>query len=72
MQTRVIGQTGIGSFRLRDRVRIYRPTYFRAGIGKNKVEKHLRTFAKGNFNIFPFLQLRSDVTDFQRRNIKLN
>ena len=33
---------------------------------KLKAEKHLRTCGKGNFTIFPFLQLRSNDTDLRR------
>ena len=33
---------------------------------KNLVEKHLRTCGKGNFTIFPFLQLHSNDTDLRR------
>ena len=34
---------------------------------KNLVEKHLRTCGKGNFTIFPFLQLHSNDTDLRRK-----
>ena len=33
---------------------------------KLNVEKHLRTCGKGDFAIFPFLQLRSNDTDLRR------
>ena len=58
-----IGETGIGGSKLRDRVRIYRQHIQRPEHENLKVEKHLRTCGKGNFPIFPFLQLRSNCTD---------
>ena len=58
-----IGETGIGGSKLRDRVRIYRQHIQQPEHEKLKVEKHLRTCGKGNFTIFPFLQLRSNCTD---------
>ena len=69
-----IGETGIGDSKLRDRVRIYRQHIRQPEHEKLKVEKHLRPCGKGNFTIFPFLQLRSNDTDLRREyeNIKLN
>ena len=61
-----IGETGIGDSKLRDRVRIYRQHIQQSEREKLKVEKHLRTCGKGNFTIFPFLQLRSNDTDLRR------
>ena len=58
-----IGEIGIGDFKLRDRVRIYRHHIWQPENEKLKVEKHLRTCGKGNFTIFPFLQLRSNDAD---------
>ena len=56
----------IGDSKLRDRVRIYRQHIGQSDHEKLKVEKHLRTCGKGNFTIFPFLQLRSNDTDLRR------
>ena len=53
-----IGENGIGDSKLRCRVRIYAHE-------KLKVEKHLQTYGKGNFTIFPFLQLRLNDTDLR-------
>ena len=61
-----IGETGTGDSKLRDRVRIYRQHIRQPEHEKLKVEKHLRTCGKGNFTIFPFLQLRSNDTDLRR------
>ena len=65
-QEEYIGETGIGDTKLRDRVRIYRQHIRQPEYEKLKVEKHLRTCGKGNFAIFPFLQLRSNDTDLRR------
>ena len=65
-QEEYIGETGIGETKLRDRVRIYRQHIRQPEYEKLKVEKHLRTCGKGNFTIFPFLQLRSNDTDYRR------
>ena len=61
-----IDETGIGDSKIRDRVRIYRQHIRQREYEKIKVEKHLRTCGKGNFIIFPFLQLRSNDTDLRR------
>ena len=61
-----IDETGIGDSKIRDRVRIYRQHIRQREHEKIKVEKHLRTCGKGNFIIFPFLQLRSNDTDLRR------
>ena len=61
-----IGETGIGDSKLRDRVRIYRQHIRQPEYEKLKVEKYLRTCIKGNFIIFPFLQLRSNDRDLRR------
>ena len=52
-----IGETGIGDSKLRDRVRIYRQHIRRPEHEKLKAEKRIRTCSKGNFTIFPLLQL---------------
>ena len=61
-----IGENGIGDSKLRDRVRIYRQNVQQPEHEKAKVEKHLKTWGKGNFPIFQSLQLRSNDTDLQR------
>ena len=61
-----IGKTGNGDSKLRDRVWIYRLNIRQPEQEKLKVEKHVRTCGKGNFTIFPFLQLHSNDTDLQR------
>ena len=61
-----IGKTGIGDSKLRDRVRIQRQHIRQPEHEKLKVEKHLRTYRKGNFTIFPFLQMRSNDRDLRR------
>ena len=53
---------------LRDRIRIYRQHIRQPQHEKLKLEKHLRTCGKGNFTIFPFLQLRSNNTDLRREH----
>ena len=53
-----IGETGTGDSKLRDRVWIYRQHIRLPKHEKLKIEKHLRICDKGNFTIFPFLQLR--------------
>ena len=58
----VVGETKTGNSKLRDRVRIYRRHIWQPEHEKRKVERHLRTCGKGNFTIFPFLQLRSNDT----------
>ena len=60
-----IGETGIGDSKLRDRVKIYRQHSRQSENEKLIVEKHLRTCDKGNFTIFPFLQLRSNDKIFE-------
>ena len=61
-----IDETGIGDSKLRDRVRIYWQHIRQPEHEKLKVEKHLRTCGKGNFTIFPFLQLGTNDTDLRR------
>ena len=61
-----IGETGIGDSKLGDMVRVYRQHIPQPEHEKFTVEKHLRTCGKGNFTIFPFLQLRSNDTDIRR------
>ena len=61
-----IGENGTGDSKLRDRVMIYWQHIQQSEHEKLKVEKHLRTCGKGNFTIFPFLQLRSNDTDLRR------
>ena len=61
-----IGETGIGDFKVRDRVKIYWQHIRQPEHEKLKVKKHLRTCSKGNFTIFPFLKLRSNDTDLRR------
>ena len=56
-----IVETGIGNSKLRDRIRIYRQPIRYPEHEDLKVEKHLRTCGKGNFTIFPFLQLSSNL-----------
>ena len=58
-----IGETGIGDSKLRDRVRIYRQHIRRPEHEKLKAEKHIRTCSKGNFTIFPLLQLSLNDKD---------
>ena len=60
-----IGETGIGDSKLRDKVRIYRQHIRQPEHEKLEVGNHLRTCGKGNFTIFPFLQLRSNDTDLR-------
>ena len=62
-----IGETGIGDFKLRYRVRTYRQHIRQPEHEKLKLEKHLRTCGKGNFIIFLFLQLRSNETHLRRK-----
>ena len=57
------GETGIGDSKFRYRVRIYGQHIRQPEHEKLKVAKHLRTCGKGNFTIFPFLQLRSNEID---------
>ena len=47
-------------------VRIYRLHIRQPEHEKRKVEKHLRICVKGNFTIFPLLQLLSNDTDLRR------
>ena len=61
-----IGETGTGDSKLRDTVRIYRQHIRQPEQEKLKVETYLRICIKGNFTIFPFLQLRSSDRDLRR------
>ena len=66
-----IGETGENNTRLRDRVRVYRQHIKDAQYQMNHVEEHLRICGKGDFKIFPLLQIRCDNTDFRRMYEKL-
>ena len=61
-----IGETGKGKTKLRDRVRVYRQRIHDLNYRTIHVEKHLWTCAKGNFKIFPFLQMKKDCTSLRR------
>ena len=61
-----IGETGIGKTTQRDRVRVYRQHIKDEHLQQLKVEGHLRDCGKGQFKIFPFLQLKSSNTNFRR------
>ena len=63
-----IGETGIGDSKLKDRVRIFSQDIRQSEHEKLKVVRHLRTCGKGNFVIFPFLQLRSNDTDLRQEH----
>ena len=58
-----IGETGGDKTLLRNRVTLYRQHIKDPKYEKLPVERHLRECGKGNFKIFPFLQLnRRDIT----------
>ena len=61
-----IGETGEGETKLRDRVRVYRQHIKEKKYQQLKVEEHIRTCGKGNFKIFPFLQMRTNNTSLRR------
>ena len=61
-----IGETGENKQLLRNRVTVYRQHINHPEYQQLKVEEHLRTCGGGNFHIFPFLQLRSEDTDFRK------
>ena len=61
-----IGETGINKTTLRDRVRVYRQHILQPQYQKLKVEEHLRSCGKGQFKIFPFLQLQKQDTNLRR------
>ena len=50
------GETGIGKFKLRDRVRVYRQHIRQPEYQKLKVEEHVGECGKGTFKIFALLQ----------------
>ena len=60
------GETGIGKTKPRDRVRVYRQHIKQPEYQKLKVEEDLRTCGKGNFKIFPLLQMRTSEIDLSR------
>ena len=66
-----IGETGIGKSKLRDRVRVHRQHIKQPEYATCNVSKHLRTCGRGNFKIFPLLQLKENSTDL-RRTIELD
>ena len=59
-------ETGIHKTKLKDRVRVYRQHIKQPEYQKPKVEEHLRTCGKGNFKIFPLLQMRSSGIHLRR------
>ena len=61
-----IGETGMNKTALRNRVTLYRQHINDPKYEMLKVEKHLRECGKGNFKIFPFLQLRQQDTTLRR------
>ena len=64
-----IGETGVGQTKIRDRVRVYRQHVRDKQYQQLKVEEHIRDCGKGEFKIFPFLQMRSNDT-FLRRSFE--
>ena len=60
------GETGIGKTKPRDRVRVYRQHIKQPEYQKLKVEEDLKTCGKGNFKIFPLLQMRTSEIDLSR------
>ena len=61
-----IGETGMGTTKLRDRVRVYHQHIKDQRYTCLDVERHLRECANGEFKIFPFLQLNNKDTEFRR------
>ena len=53
-----IGETGDGETKLRDRVRVHRQHIKDTKYQMLKVEEHIRVCGKGQFKIFPFLQMK--------------
>ena len=66
MEQRNIGETGGGKTKLRDRVRLYCQDIWQSQYQQLKVEGHLRVCGKGEFQIFPLLQMRSQDTNLRR------
>ena len=61
-----IGETGDGTTKLRDRVRVYRQHIKEQKYQMLKVEGHIRQCASGDFKIFPLLQIKNENTTFRR------
>ena len=61
-----IGETGIGTTKLRDRVRVYRQHIRDKNYQMLQVEEHIRECGNGKFKIFPFLQMKSIDTALRR------
>ena len=61
-----IGDTGEGKTKLRDRVRVYHQYIWQPQYQQLKVETHLRVCGKGEFWIFPLLQMGSQDTNLRR------
>ena len=47
-------------------MRVYRQHIEHPEYQQSYVEEHLRLCGKGNFKVFPFLQVRCDNTDFRK------
>ena len=61
-----IGETGEGNTKIRDRCRVYRQHIKGKQYQMLKVEEHVRNCGKGNFKIFPFLQLNLRDTSHRK------
>ena len=61
-----IGETGKNNTKLRDRVRVYRQHIRQQQYQMLQVEEHLRICGNGRFEIFPFLQIRTDDVKLRR------
>ena len=61
-----IGETGEGNTKIRDLCRVYRQHIKDKQYQMLKVEEHVRNCGKGNFKIFPFLQLNSRDTSLRK------
>ena len=65
-QEEYIGETGKGKTKLRDRVRVHRQHIQQPELAILPVSKHLRNCGKGNFNIFPFFQLKTNDENLRK------
>ena len=57
---------GEGKIKPSDRVRVYRQHVWQPQYQKLKVEGHLRVCGNAEFQIFPFLKIRSQDTNLRR------